>query len=432
MRPAPAGLPRRRELDLDRSANDLSHPSTDAQLVAPWVWALVSLACVPVAVVALAFLVLAVPMADDFERGSATDLVEYLRVQYEMWNGRWSGSGVAIALMSLLEPTRVYWAPLLLLACVHVAAARALLRTLVGSALSPRGLWLATFLLGVHYWASVPSPGSTLYWLSGGIENQLSLALATLLFAGMLRAPRSVARPLRVVGVIAACALAVFIPGLHELYGALLCIALAVATAIAIRVRHTRRLRWALVLSAALAGMAFVILAPGNELRLARTRADPIGLSQAVRLTAHYAYQNALPWMLDPRLIGLSLALVAHPRVRALRPGWVDWPGVPWRLVLPAATGACLLAGFFFPCWAMGGCPVGPWLVSTPSSSSAGHPVSSSGLARARRRRCCRRSPRARSRRPGCSSLHWPCSSPSTCARAPRTCWIAWAPGTGR
>jgi hypothetical protein len=67
------------------------------------------------------FLVLAHPHADDFCRGAVPHGQEFAYIQeaYFGYGGRWAASGLAVFILSYLDPTRYY---ALLLAVLHLCA----------------------------------------------------------------------------------------------------------------------------------------------------------------------------------------------------------------------------------------------------------------------------------------------------------------------
>ena len=78
--------------------------------------------------------------------------------------------------MSLPAAARFYWLTLAAVMVVYLLALYALLGVLVAELPRRRRGLLAGALLGL-YWAGLPSTRETIYWFTGSIENQLSVAL---------------------------------------------------------------------------------------------------------------------------------------------------------------------------------------------------------------------------------------------------------------
>ena len=142
-----------------------------------------------VSVVVLALFWFAQPLADDFARGykgRIQGVVPATVYEYHTWTGRWAASGLSYFLTSSFDLVDAY--PFLLLinptllalsvyAVLHAAA--------IGESIRQR-LALTACLLAL-YWAGMPHPGDTFYWLTGGSDNLAGLALSLLLIAGLLR-----------------------------------------------------------------------------------------------------------------------------------------------------------------------------------------------------------------------------------------------------
>src|SRR5262249_9499405 len=124
-----------------------------------------------------------------------------------------------------------------------------------------------TFAFFTLLWAGMPSPGQGIYWVTGGVENLLSIALMLLLLAGLLRAANH-ASALRQVTLTCSLAILAFVAtGFHEMYSCLFCFVLLIGTVIAFLHHLQNRWQWALILAAAVLGILFVVAAPGNYLR---------------------------------------------------------------------------------------------------------------------------------------------------------------------
>lgn len=329
-----------------------------------------------VASVAIAFLFLAQPMADDWLRGAPVSKLHlaqleltgespstlasgfaYLKTQYFDWTGRWAGIGLAIFSMAAIDPSYHYWFLLIVLAGTHVVAVHTLFDALLKSHYSRKDIWTTTSLFAVLYWTAVPSPGEVFYWLTGGIENLLSISLSLVVFGVLISAKGN--SKMKEDGLVRAGyylllpLLAFITTGFHELFGLLLCIALTTGAAIAFRIRHANRWLWLVVLLVAGAGLLFVVVAPGNFLR-AQTIHGGRHFAGTILTGSKHLLKSVLSWLLDPKLLCASLLFIFHPKIRSFRPTWLSRAGVPWQLVLPAVWIVMVIIPFYAVVWIKG------------------------------------------------------------------------------
>lgn len=312
-------------------------------------------AALSVLALALIFLFYSQPRGDDFARAAIpiSEIFTYIRHMYVSWSGRWTSLALEVTGFSVFSPTQAYWGILLTLLLVYVAALYAFLSTILGRGSSWRlRAWFSLLLMAL-IWTSVPEPGWTLYWTTGGIENHLPTALALLLFSTVVAIPpRETAGREAAVG-IALGAVAIFITGLHELAAVVLQVVLVTGAAVAFRVRHPKAIRWALLCVVAGIGASISILAPGNEVRASQLPlgGDPV---RAVAVTLELGRNYLGSWILDPKLLSLTLYLTLHPTVRRVQPHWLQWNQVPWRTLVPGVALLLLSIGFVAPSWTLG------------------------------------------------------------------------------
>ena len=146
--------------------------------------------------------------------------------------------------------------------------------------------------------------------------------------------------------------LAIFVTGMHELIGMMLCVVLATGTCIALRTGGYRRggLTWGLVSLSAVIGLAVVLAAPGNKVRSALVAASIPQQHQNLLHTFKVAGVEAarvLPtWALDVRLLAATLVLVLSPSLVRARAGAVHWGGVSPTLVITSIW-LLIVAGMF-------------------------------------------------------------------------------------
>jgi hypothetical protein len=309
-----------------------------------------------VAGVICGFFFFAQPLADDFCRASVAhgEEYKYLQGMYNAYSGRWAGAGSEIMVLSRFDPTRYYYELIFFIWLLHVGAVLFLVYALFGHKLSRRLILVMTASLVILMWTGMPLPGETVYWFTGSIEYQLNISLSLVLFAVLIRKRLEVGLQWRVLlQIIGLSLFAIFITGMHELFGLILCLCLMVGTAIAYCINHPNRRAWAVVLVAATAGLVFVVVAPGNFIRLENhPRSEDVIVT--LNLMKMYAKDTVSKWLLDPKLLSATLLFVIHPQISAFRPKWLTRQQIPWKWVILGAWLICIAAGFVFPSWSLG------------------------------------------------------------------------------
>jgi hypothetical protein len=153
--------------------------------------------------------------------------------------------------------------------------------------------------------------------------------------------------------MIVAALLAIVTTGLHEAYGAMLCIGLAAGTLAAFWMGSANRNVWLVALVAATAGLIIVVVAPGNRVRMAKDISHHVRhLSVILKLTFKQIWNSGRQWLFDPKLLAAALFVAFSPRLEAARPVWLTAGRVPWRLLIPVTWLAMLFVGFFMPSYA--------------------------------------------------------------------------------
>lgn len=305
-----------------------------------------ALACLLVAALWASATFHAQPMMDDFQRGGVPlgELFQYVGHHYTSWMGRWAAAALEVLLLSPFEPTTAYGARLLLLVVVHAVCVDRFARAFAASELSVRERVGVAGLFGALFWSGMPAPGPTLHWISGGIENQLGLSLTLALFAELRHARRG-AGPFALARITL---LALVITGLHEVFGGITLMATAVGAAGAWREgRPTRRL-WLATCGILALGLAVTVAAPGNAVRADLHFADAGDLERTLEFTIATGLDWLPRWLLDPKLLGLTIALVFQRRWR------IDASDArfPWLLALPAVTAVAIVGCFAGPVYA--------------------------------------------------------------------------------
>jgi hypothetical protein len=286
---------------------------------------------------ATAFLLIlyACPAADDFFRAGSVHVQPWYRelaMTYVQWSGRWAGIGLAIVTLSRNNMMKWYPALLGILVFFQAIGLRSFWRILLGETLLRRQVLALTVVSMAVLWASLPSPGETYYWITGGIENQLNIWLALLLIGALVRTPWDrLGRGISVAWAVALALLAIFVTGFHELIGVVVCVVLASGTLIAFKSHRSLRrcCAWGLVTGSAVIGLVVVIAAPGNKARsafvAATIRHQDQNLAHALEVAWGQAAAMLPVWLLDVRLLSAALLLVLSPslvRAPAVRIGW--------------------------------------------------------------------------------------------------------------
>jgi hypothetical protein len=310
-------------------------------------------------VVVAALLPFTHPLGDDFcnavaagERG----VLGAVGHEYRHWGGRWAGHVVVVGLPALADPARVYPIALGAVLLVNLLALRALLGAVPPFGASPRRAWTWALVLFALQLAGLPAPGQTVYWFEGAAVYSLNVSLALLVVAGLLRLP-SAPSPRRAAKAGGLAALALVTAAFHELFAALLVAVLGAGAVLAWAARDPRRSAWAAAAVAAGAGLASVLLSPGNDVRgpiVNPGGSDPgaaLGALAAMWLRVLDApgagdpigLHTPLGWIVDARLLAASVLLAASAPPA---PGWLRRSPRLWRLLAPAGTVALLSAAF--------------------------------------------------------------------------------------
>lgn len=272
------------------------------------------------------------PIADDFCRASVVaeshwvippflpflqrpGIVQITILTYLNWSGRWAGVGVETLLLSTTTLPGAYpWLVFMLIATQCMLLYFAIWVFVVDARLA---LYLSAVIASV-YWANMPGPQDSIFWIPGAVESQLPLTLGSLLFALPLsRRPTSTKQSTR-LATIAASVLGFVTPAFHELAGGVLVLALSVITAMAFLSKSSQRKMWLMVWTASAIGLLVVFVAPGNSYRMA-TIPNRANYLATIKGSWGIMKDYVLPWCLDFKHWLLALLLWLDPRVASLR-----------------------------------------------------------------------------------------------------------------
>ncbi|HEY8559756.1 MAG TPA: DUF6056 family protein [Pyrinomonadaceae bacterium] len=271
--------------------------------------------------------------------------------EYYTWTGRWGAAGLNYLLTSSFDLVGFYTPLLLIIPFLLATSVFLLLRAARIGATRTRSFALAAAAAAL-YWNGMPDPGETVYWLTGSVDNLTGFVLSFALLAALLRFDVS-GTVSRAAASAALFLLAFLATGFHEVFGLVLCAALASGSLQQWLARRSNRWIWTGCLAAALIGFLVVYAAPGNEVR----RADfPFAgnLEVTVRLALGQSFSSIFMWISDIRLLtGTLLLLMLMPRDLTASN---DGIGLPARnVVITGITGIAAVGGAFTAVsWAIG------------------------------------------------------------------------------
>jgi hypothetical protein len=330
--------------------------SPQEPLAAVWIhrlgWAVLVVAIVRVVIVAGRLMWFTAPLADELEQAAAVRQFgawQLIVDSYRCWTGRWSGIGIFFGLEAL--PNFRDWYPWLLIATQITVpiAVYALLSAVFGGRLRRRTCAvLALGLMAVH-WDGDVNLWDSYYWLTGAVENRLSLSLGMFTLAGLLRVGRTghcTRWALTGLAVLAAVT-----AGMHQLYGLYLLSILAIGTAMTWRTGAAGRAAWTVATTAAAAGLAANLLAPGNATRLAFER-PPHELWWFKSLLQWWKVLF-VRWLGDVKLWLATMVILCHPAAAAIAPAWLRGRRFTVAALAVAAVGGLFLTVVFANWWSL-------------------------------------------------------------------------------
>jgi hypothetical protein len=298
----------------------------------------------------------ALPNGDDFCRAGLQQLpglakpwqpvsssLAYAVESWRLWTGRWASMWFESSVLSAINITRAYPAALLGVWLIILASFGAIVGALLPRSAGRGGLLLGTLLLFAIFWVNMREPGEAFFWFTGAVENVLPVALGGAAVALLATAHRRT-RGARFLQQSIAAVASVVVPGLHELFGALLVVVLATAALLVGRRDRSQAGPWLICLALAVLSEATVIAAPGNALRA--NALPQTNTVHVIKLTVLQLLHYVPDWCLSVSLLAATVAFFAYRPLRA-----ADWPDEylkGWRIALvPALTFAlpCCLLG---------------------------------------------------------------------------------------
>lgn len=318
-----------------------------------------------VTAISLAYSALATAASDDYCRagrpGGWAEAVATVIDNYQTWSGRWAVHGFYSLTFPYIPITSFAYNVLVALSLVvWFAIFYIALHILFRGAMKAGEKALLAILLCAAYWAGMPGPSETWYWLTGSIEYQLPFLLMML---SLLAATSAWATAggvfVRIAAFVLAAVPAFVLTGLNELVGLFLLGILVIGVTLALL--RKRPAMVALLAATALVtiiGLGVNLLAPGTGVRTGLDFENARDFVYALRLTLFEPGQSPLQWLSDSRLIWLSLLLLTSPWFVSKPPSWTQWTLPRWLppiwVVLPLIVLAAVLLGHFSVTFAQG------------------------------------------------------------------------------
>lgn len=307
------------------------------------------------------------PLGDDWCHAADVKewgLVGCVQAYYMHLSGRWSGFAASCAALAW-DGDLVPWyrASLVAIFGFGVLSVWFLVVSLLRLPPSRPLPWFLALGFSALHWAGMAAPGQTVYWLEGALAYSLSVSLAIVIVACLLRLPTNGGAGYW-SGALGLAALASVTGAFHELVTLLFGAVLAAGAVVAFVRRDPRRVAWVLVGAGCGASFATIFFAPGNDSRVATgaTLGPGEHLVAALRGTVGIALRaldvpmtsgsasrwgSPLGWVLDPKLLAASLLFATSASMRAARPAWLMRDLELWKWVIPGVWMATLLGGFF-------------------------------------------------------------------------------------
>lgn len=289
------------------------------------------------------------PLADDLLRAQRVrDLSHPLITDYLVWTGRWAGVGLSYLLSSLFDVTRYYGLFLFGLAIIYLFACLCFASLLLDLRLRDPASVVGAIAVYALFLANLPSPGDTLYWMSGGLENTLPIALGVIFLKGLAVASgTSLSKPQLSVTVSLVLS-AVVVTGFHEVFDGVLVLVLLVGTMVLMKTGLPERRLWLVALLGAAVGWVVVIAAPGNYVRLSVTNPHlPVWRATADATAIFLNYMGQ--WVTSKTILTASVLLFVWPGLDRPRPPWYETGLRRYRLLVPVLLFVTLWVLFLVP-----------------------------------------------------------------------------------
>lgn len=281
--------------------------------------------CVLLAVLGI-LIVFAVPLADDFCRGSVGwhNAISFANNQYMNWTGRWTSMVIESSLFSVFNLYRSVPFILATLLVLRFVALMFLFRQTLRLSLANSALW--SLLMIATYVSVMLGIGETLLWAAGAVEYELPLTLAIFALAFLLRSKWIVAIPC----IVIACTM-------HELVALSI---VGICVSMLWMYRSDRKILGILAFLTliALVSTAVVLLAPGNAARAGSVPHPNAAL--AIPIGAFRFSIWMLRWMVNPATLGLLLFVSGR---RGITGAFRRFDLIGWPLIIVGLAFAMII-----------------------------------------------------------------------------------------
>ncbi len=292
------------------------------------------------------------PMMDDFcEAADVRELgvINGLNSALTKNSSRWGSKLIEYIVPAMINPIKYYG---IFPASIFIFLALGIylfLISLFRRHLNISYIVLLFFSLISIYWVGMRSPAQSVYWWSGSVEYQITLATMFIIFAILFwvsgKDPGQRTTTIVTAGV---CILTFCLPGLHELFGFILAILLWSGFLIAYRIESPNRHIWLKAATAAVLGLVLVLAIPGGHNRMA-SHDTSFQLGAILFLASRQGIFNIVAWSLDIKLLSATLLFVISFQIRAIRPAWFAFEGVNWSFIVPFIWVVLLVVAFLIP-----------------------------------------------------------------------------------
>lgn len=293
------------------------------------------------------------PLADDLARAALSrdsGVFSGIKQEYLSWTGRWLGIAVPYAIFSVIGNINYYSLSLITFFLIHLLAFLVFSTSLLNLPIySLKSLHYSVFFYSV-FLACMPSIREGIYWMTGGTENVLPISLAIIFVAFALKNKGPYFSGKKAWLSLVYATAAFVIPGFHELFGILFLLLLVILTVIFFRSKDESRLFWFMLVISCAFGLAFVVLAPGNYVRL-----GPSPLFGEFASTASAKFADSFRatksyvtfWVCSPTFVILSstLAFLPHIPRTFFKGGWRDHLFLSFVIIF--VTFLLVFLGFF-------------------------------------------------------------------------------------
>lgn len=293
------------------------------------------------------------PCADDYEVVVKVNNMGYWGFNiwfYNNWSGVYSGAAL-VTLYGLIVGLSTYWlVPLITIAGLLTAFYKLIKSLSFGHYGRGQIFWCSFFLL-ILYMLYMPETSTGIYWLPAA-NYQYGHIIGMILIALLVQPPLE-SRFWRKCGYVLLCCVMAFLAiGAQTTPMVVLFCCLTVGFFMALSTRSKGCIYWGIVWCVALICVLFVVLAPGNSIRLEYV-SNQDKLFVSIIKTFYCAGDYLRIWCCNPSLYLAGLLFV--PVAYSLS-GKIEWLQKHRKIILllPLAWLAIIVVSFFLSFWSLG------------------------------------------------------------------------------